>query len=74
MYIALCQTNHTVTTLAENLAQREVVVDVSNPAKSGTTVDALYQVLANLDALDPHVLCVNQSEYHPRDPPASFRR
>ena len=60
MYIALGQTNHAVTTLAENLTEREMVVDVSDAAKGRTTVDALHQVLAHLNALDPHVLKENE--------------
>ena len=56
MYIALCQTNHTVATLSENLTERKVIVDIPNTTQCGTTVDALHQILANKYALDPHVL------------------
>ena len=74
MYIALRQTNHSITTLAENLAQREVVVDVPDATKRGATVDALHQVLAHLDALDPHVLKGRWETNGLRDLPGSSRR
>ena len=60
--ITLRQTNDAKASLPENPPERKVVVDIAHTAKRWTTVNPLHEELANLDALDPHVLLIARKQ------------
>ena len=73
-HIALRKTNNAVPAFSKHLPQRKVIVDASNAAQGGTTIDSLDQEFAHLDTLDPHILHSNITKRQQPAPPVTRRR